>query len=668
MKTTLSHADLLHGKSCTPCAVEAVSQNKARLLLLLITVALFVFIQSATAATIEVSNNNNSGSGSLRQAIITANANANPDVITITYADMIEIASPLPELRHEVQIRGEGHQPVVQPASGVECRIFTVAAGATVAISGITIRNGLSAASFVGGNGQGGGIFNSGKLTLLRCEIAGNQAVGANHPSGNGGAGRGGGIYNNSNATLIVDHCTIAGNRATGGSGNASSGTGGDGEGGGIYNLGRLTILSSTLSGNLVQRGTGDTDGEANGGGLFSGPAPVNPVLTSCTVSNNLAALGGGLYASRPCTIRSTILGENSATSGPECYGTLNSQDYNLIETTGGIIIGGTTTHNKTNTPANLGPLQANGHYTRTHMPNSSSPAINNGDDAILNAPLNITTDQRLLTRKTYAGVDIGAVEAEAYEAPPHDFNGDGYSDFTLYRSSDRKTALWYLTGNSYDSSAYGPALPAGWQLVGCGDFNDDGQSDYLLLNSTTRQTAVWFMANATFTGSAYGPTLPEGWTLVCTAQFGITSSWDYLLFKPATRQTAVWYIDWYMDKIIYYSPQYGPTIPSGWALLGAADFDSDVQPDFLLYHAATRKTAIWILKENAYDHNAYGPIAPSGWEVAGVTDFNANGTGDLVLFNPSTRETAIWYLTGTQISSYAYGPTLPSGWQLVSP
>ncbi|MGC1322364.1 MAG: hypothetical protein WA849_09295, partial [Candidatus Udaeobacter sp.] len=37
-------------------------------------------------------------------------------------------------------------------------------------------------------------------------------------------------------------------------------------------------------------------------------------------------------------------------------------------------------------------------------------------------------------------------------------------------------------------------------------DFNDDGHSDYLLYNSGARQTAIWYLNNNVLIGSANGP------------------------------------------------------------------------------------------------------------------------------------------------------------------
>ena len=50
-----------------------------------------------------------------------------------------------------------------------------------------------------------------------------------------------------------------------------------------------------------------------------------------------------------------------------------------------------------------------------------------------------------------------------------------------------------------------------------------------------------------------------------------------------------------------------------------------------------------------------------------GVADFNRDGHPDYMLYKASTRQTAIWYLNNNIFVGCAYGPTLPAGWSLVA-
>ena len=62
--------------------------------------------------------------------------------------------------------------------------------------------------------------------------------------------------------------------------------------------------------------------------------------------------------------------------------------------------------------------------------------------------------------------------------------------------------------------------------------------------------------------------------------------------------------------------PQKGPLLPSGWALVVAADFNGDAKPDYSLYNTSTRQTAIGYLSNNIYIGGAYGPTLPIGWSL----------------------------------------------------
>ncbi len=90
-------------------------------------------------------------------------------------------------------------------------RVFQVNSGTTVALTALTIANGNGAGS------SGGGIRNLGALTINQCTLAGNSAL--------AGFADGGGIINESGAGLTVNRCTFTGNSAAQGGGIFNSGT-----------------------------------------------------------------------------------------------------------------------------------------------------------------------------------------------------------------------------------------------------------------------------------------------------------------------------------------------------------------------------------------------------------------------------------------------------------
>jgi hypothetical protein len=136
----------------------------------------------------------------------------------------------------------------------------------------------------------------------------------------------------------------------------------------------------------------------------------------------------------------------------------------------------------------------------------------------------------------------------------------------------------------------------------------------------------------------------------------------DYLLYNAGTRRTAVWYL----NNNVYIGGAFAPTLPVGWRVIDAADFNRDGKPDYALFNASTRQTAIWYLSGVMFIGSAAGPTLPSGWALVATGDFNNDGKPDYVIYNSSTRQTAIWYLNNNVYIGGASGPSIPSSWSLV--
>ena len=159
------------------------------------------------------------------------------------------------------------------------------------------------------------------------------------------------------------------------------------------------------------------------------------------------------------------------------------------------------------------------------------------------------------------------------------------------------------------------------------------------------------------------GPTLPSGWELVAVGDFNADGKPDYVLFNAGTRQSAIWYLN---DKYRV-GGGFAPTLPPGWRIAGVADFNGDRQLDYLLFNPSTRQSAVWYLSGVSYSSSVYGPTIPSDYVLARAADFNGDGKPDYVLYNPSSRQTAIWYLNGNVLIGAADGPTLPTNCSLSS-
>jgi Abnormal spindle-like microcephaly-assoc'd, ASPM-SPD-2-Hydin len=268
----------------------------------------------------------------------------------------------------------------------------TVNAGATVAISGVTIQNGSGS--------YGGGISNSGTVTLASSTIVSNTTT-----TSYGSGGGGGGIYNT--GTLTLTNTTVVSNTI----GGYAYFYGG----GGIYNTGTLTLTNSTVSGNSARNSAG---GYGSGGGISNGGRMT---LTNSTVSGNSFGgsgygYGGGIANSGTLTLTNTILAGNPAPSTPDCSGTLTSGGYNLVGDGDGCGLTNGVNGDQVGTGSSpldprLDPLWDYGGLTWTMAPQPGSPAL----DAVPASHCPLTTDQRGRARPDEVAdggaCDIGAVE-----------------------------------------------------------------------------------------------------------------------------------------------------------------------------------------------------------------------------------------------------------------
>jgi CSLREA domain-containing protein len=403
-------------------------------------------VEASPGATITVNTTNDGlnadGDCSLREAIEAANTDAvfdgctagsGADTIvlpagtyTLSIAGAGEDANATGDLdiTDDLTIDGAGQALAIIDGGGLD-RVLDIDpndAGLTVEVSRMTIQNGSV-------EGHGGGIRNSGTLTVKSVAVSGNTASGdgggitdfgtltVNNSiisenaagadgggimnwgalsvkdstiSGNtcGSAGLGGGITNF--GTAILDRITVSGNRAL--------------DGGGIANCDTMTLNNSTVSGN-----TAGSPGDGMGGGIVSwylGTAALN----STTVSDNTASGDGGgifIFEGTAITSKNTIVANNT---GGDCAALpVTSAGHNL-DSDGTCGLG--SAGDLPNTDPHLSPLADNGGSTQTHALQAGSPAIDAGDNSSCPA-----TDQRAFIRPVdgddngSAICDIGAYE-----------------------------------------------------------------------------------------------------------------------------------------------------------------------------------------------------------------------------------------------------------------
>jgi hypothetical protein len=218
-----------------------------------------------------------------------------------TYAERVVIDRSL-----KIVGAGVGQVAVDGANGGTVVTIGSPSASLDVAISGLTVQNGL--AQIGGGIASIPGSGRTNTVALTRMAVTSNSAEGA---ADSGADASGGGIYNAAGSTMNLSVSTVSANSAVGGSGGSHFGIGdegGAGLGSGIFNAGSLWVLRSTISGNSAVGGEGGAGqpngrgGAAQGGGLYVATGgSLSTTLANTTVSAN-EANGGNGGCSLPCS------------------------------------------------------------------------------------------------------------------------------------------------------------------------------------------------------------------------------------------------------------------------------------------------------------------------------------------------------------------------------
>ena len=288
-------------------------------------------------------------------------------------------------------------------------RIFTVNAGAEIALSGLTIENGLD-------DVQGGGVANfGGVLTVANSVVRDNEVTASQG---------GGGLFTRNGGSLTIVNTTVTENTVTGTVGGGIRTTFGS----------ALTVINSTVVGNTA----------AVGGGISSGQSDSDATILNSTVAANSAPDGANFSLAAFDAVkilRSTIVsdplggGANCLISGDESP----SQGYNLADDDSCRL---TATADQPNTSPNLGPLADNGGPTPTMEPEHGSPAIDKGTAGTGIAGIGVlSTDQR------------GHPRPSVFFAVPNAPGGDG-SDIGAFERTSNQFAFRKVKRNARNGTA----------------------------------------------------------------------------------------------------------------------------------------------------------------------------------------------------------------------
>jgi hypothetical protein len=415
--------------------------------------------------------------------------------ITIGVNLTIDATSPL----HDAMIDGGG-----------TVTVFKVNSGVTATLRGLTIQHGF------GGASGGGGIRNSGTLTVEGLVFSANTAVGA--------AGIGGGAIRNDD-TLIVAGSSFGG---FGFPGNSAS----SGPGGGIANYRNLTVTGSSFGGSDTSSGNSAGNGHMGGAIYDNG---VTLAVTNSTFTRNAAGSGGAIgidTAARTASVtNSTISGNTAAGSGGGIYtvsipptvtntiiadvnGIITSGGHNLISTTAGS--SGWVASDLTGVNPNLsGPTGA---PLVVLSPMSGSLAIGAGDASVCRqtGPGTVNAVDELGQPRLPSTCDIGAYQMQGTHLVASVPNGPTPAGtpitLTVRLFDGYGNLLTPYTGTvHFTSSDPRAVLPADYSFTGKGSGKDNAAHSFTItfLTAGTQTVTVTDTLGDTLTGQGTAAITP---------------------------------------------------------------------------------------------------------------------------------------------------------------
>jgi hypothetical protein len=352
-----------------------------------------------------VSTSADSGSGSLRQIVADAPAGAVVSFASHLSGATIPLTSGQIMLDKNLTIDASALADPVTVSGSQVGRVFLVNPGVTNVLTHLVITDGLGVDGPSLVAEYGGGIFNQGILTLNNCQISSNSGY------------AGGGIYNNGSlgGELTLEACVLVGNEAQ--------------YGGAVQNEGTLVARNSIFSGNVCTQQ----------GGAISAPFGASVELTHCTVADNTAAEGGGIFGTSVSVTNSIVYFNTATTSANYGNGTFAYSCAAPLP------------------PGGSGNIDADPQFVamdnlRLH---AGSPCLDAGNDAYAAGPTDLDGNPRIVHGTT----DMGAFENQTAT----------YVWYVATNGNDAANGLGWATARRTIQSAVDRAYPGDTVVVSNG-------------------------------------------------------------------------------------------------------------------------------------------------------------------------------------------------------
>lgn len=229
------------------------------------------------------------------------------------------------------------------------------------------------------------------------------------------------------------------------------------------------------------------------------------------------------------------------------------------------------------------------------------------------------------------------SVEVSSTNIPVGNFDGDGRTDFAIFRPS---SGYWQIR-----TSLTGAQFSVAWGQAGdipfSGDVDGDGKGDLTVFRPST---GYW---STLFSSTDYNPAAAQSvaWGISTDvpfmADFDGDGTQDYGIYRPSA---GYWFIRFANGGSVSFAWGTNGDIPA------AGDFDGDGRADLCVFRPNEGR---WYISYSSYGYPRSGVGATwIGWGTTGdrphVGDFNGDGVSDIAIWRPSS---GYWFARFTSLN-----------------
>ena len=224
------------------------------------------------------------------------------------------------------------------------------------------------------------------------------------------------------------------------------------------------------------------------------------------------------------------------------------------------------------------------------------------------------------------------------------DFDGDGKTDYAIFRPSTSQFFVKKSASNSTDVITWGDSAQSDRPVPA--DYDGDGKSDHAIYRPATAQ----FFVKKSSTGAAEVVTwgIANGGDKPAVGDFDGDGRIDYAIFRASTAQFFVKNSADNSVSVVTWGIANGSDTPV------VADYDGDGKADYAIYR---RSFAQWFIKQSsnlAATVVTWGEATSADIPVPG--DYDGDGKADATIYRPSTAQFFVRQSTTTTAAVTTWG------------